>query len=188
MTEAAISRPTYASNQSAMMSPYTDHQPGTLACRTSATMPSCVLASVSPYRVSRSVTSRSLNRTRPFSIRLILDRDALISYPACSGEMPAVSRKRCNWMPSSMRGTVGPRPSAAAGLPSRSAVLILTPRADGLGSSARQRASHCVPVHCVPYGHRRAAATLATSVHTRHLITALRRRHDFVYEDLPVIT
>src|SRR5271165_1146481 len=160
MTEAAISRPRYASNQSAMTSPYFDHQPGELACRTSATMPVTVLESVTPYRVSRSVTSRSLNRTRPFSIRLILDRDALISYPACSGETPAASRKRCSWMLSSMRGTVGPKASAAGPL-SRSTVLILTPRADGLAPSALR----------VPDGHHRAAVSLATAVHTRNHIT-----------------
>lgn len=38
--------------------------------------------------------------------RLILDRDAGISQPACSGVMPAASRKRRNWLPSSMRSTV----------------------------------------------------------------------------------
>ena len=107
MTEAAVSRPRYASNQSAMTSPYFDHQPGALACRVRSTRPSRVFSSVTPYRVSRSVTSRSLNRTRPFSIRLILDRDARISYAAWSGVTPAASRKRCSWMPTSMRGTVG---------------------------------------------------------------------------------
>ena len=51
-------------------------------------------ALVTPYRVSRSSTSRTFNPTRPVSIRLILDRDARISKPAFSAEMPAVSRKR----------------------------------------------------------------------------------------------
>ena len=91
-----------------MMSPYLDHQPGVLACRVSVTRPDRVFSSVMPYRVSRSVTSRSLKRTRPFSIRLILDREARISYAAWSGVMPAASRNRCSWIPTSMRGTVGP--------------------------------------------------------------------------------
>ena len=91
MTEAAISRPRYDSNQSAMMSPYLDHQPGVLACRASVHQAGTAASSVTPYSLSRSVTSRSLNRTRPFSIRLILDRDARISYAACSGVMPAAS-------------------------------------------------------------------------------------------------
>src|SRR5436190_17931375 len=80
MTDAAVSSPRYDSNQSAMMSPYLDHQPGVLACRVSVTRPDRVFSSVMPYRASRSVTSRSLKRTRPFSIRLILDREARISY------------------------------------------------------------------------------------------------------------
>jgi hypothetical protein len=62
-----------------MMSPYLDHQPGVLACRASVTSLPRICSSVMPYSVSRSVTSRSLNRTRPFSIRLILDREARIS-------------------------------------------------------------------------------------------------------------
>ena len=123
MTVAAVSRPRYDSNQSAMMSPYFDHQPGVLACRASTTSLVRVCSSVMPYSVSRSVTSRSLNRTRPFSIRLILEREARISYAACSGVMPADSRYRCSSMPTSMRGTVGPWASAAGGS-SRCIVLI----------------------------------------------------------------
>ena len=48
-----------------MMSPYLDHQPGVLACRVSVTRPDRIFSSVMPYRVSRSVTSRSLKRTVP---------------------------------------------------------------------------------------------------------------------------
>ena len=62
-------------------------------------------SSVTPYKVSRSMTSRILNPTRPVSSRLILDREPRISAPACSGVTPAASRRRRNWAPSSMRRT-----------------------------------------------------------------------------------
>ena len=38
--------------------------------------------------------SQGLNPTRPVSIRLIFDRDARISYPAFSAEIPVASRSR----------------------------------------------------------------------------------------------
>src|SRR5260370_14808750 len=126
MTEAAASRPRYASNQSVRTSPYFDHQPGALACRASDRMPARTCSSVTLYRVSRSATSRSLTPTRPFSMRLILDRDARISYPAASGVTPAASRKRCSWLPSIMRSTVEAKVSAGGSPPGETA-LILAP-------------------------------------------------------------
>src|ERR1035441_5359943 len=52
--------------------------------------------------------SRSLKLTRPCSMRLILERDARMAYPARSGAMPAASRKRRSCAPSIMRRTVAP--------------------------------------------------------------------------------
>ncbi len=90
------------------MSSYFAHQPWLLACRASASIRSRSCGSVTPYRLSRSETSRSLKPTRPCSTRLILDREARISYPAWSGVRPAASRRRRSWIPSSIRRTVGP--------------------------------------------------------------------------------
>src|SRR5215472_9084798 len=95
------------------MSEYFAHQPWALACSTSASSPARVCSSMTPYRVSRSATSRGLKLTRPCSRRLILDREARISYPARSGVIPASSRRRRSWVPRSMRSTVGP-PRASA--------------------------------------------------------------------------
>ena len=79
MTEAAPSRPRYDSNQSGSTSSYFDHQPGVLAPWARASILALTCSSATPYRVSRSSTSRLLNPTRPCSMRLILERDARIS-------------------------------------------------------------------------------------------------------------
>jgi hypothetical protein len=79
---------------------------GALDCPTSARNFDRRTSSVTPYKVSRSVISRLLSLTLPSSSRLILDWDARISYPACSGVMPAASRRRRSRLPSSMRSTV----------------------------------------------------------------------------------
>ena len=79
MVAAAASRPTYVSNQSGRISLYFRHQSSVLDCLTSARNFDRVSSSVTPYKVSRSVTSRLLSLTRPFSSRLILERDARIS-------------------------------------------------------------------------------------------------------------
>src|SRR6266576_6309577 len=75
-TEAAPSSPRYSSNQSGSRSPYLDHQPGAFASWADASILARSFSSVTPYRVSKSATSRSLNLTRPCSMRLIFDRDA----------------------------------------------------------------------------------------------------------------
>jgi hypothetical protein len=56
-----------------------DGDPGAFACRASDSIPARRCSSVTPYMVSRSATSRSLKLTRPFSMRLIFERDARIS-------------------------------------------------------------------------------------------------------------
>src|SRR5450756_1833170 len=88
------------------MSPYFAHQSGALDWRARARTSDRCWPPVAPYRVRRSSMSRVLNPTRPVSMRLILDRDARISYPAFSAEMPAASRRRRSCAPSSMRRTV----------------------------------------------------------------------------------
>ena len=79
MTEAAPSRPRYSSNQPGRTSSYFDHQPGALACWAKESSLARICSSPTPYRVSRSATSRLLNPTRPCSMRLIFERDARIS-------------------------------------------------------------------------------------------------------------
>ena len=79
--------------------------------------------------VSRSVTSRILNLTRPVSIRLILDRDPLIRPPATSGVMPAASRKRRNCVPSSRRSTIastGAPPKPGNGCSPPGSIVLIT--------------------------------------------------------------
>src|SRR4051812_35101043 len=61
-----------------------------------------------PYSVNRSSTSRVLKLTRPSSIRLILDSEARIEYPAASRVIPRASRSRLSCDPSSMRRTTDP--------------------------------------------------------------------------------
>ena len=73
--------------------------------------------SVTPYRLSRSRTSRSLNPTRPFSIRLILERDDRMCHPAVSGVIPAASRNRLSWLPSIIRATADPTLASWSGSP-----------------------------------------------------------------------
>ena len=70
-----------------------------------------------PYRESRSATSRSLNPTRPSSSRLIFAGEARIASPACSRVTPAASRRRRSWAPSAMRSTVGPPPATGETAP-----------------------------------------------------------------------
>jgi hypothetical protein len=93
-----------------------------LACRAKARRASRSVLSFTPYSVSRSATSRSLNPTRPSSIRLILDSDARISHPAASRVTPLASRSLRSCEPSRIRSTVGP-PAPGSGpvvtLPSR---------------------------------------------------------------------
>ena len=79
MVVAAASSPRYVSNQSGRMSLYFVHQSGELDWLASARNFDRRPSSVTPYKVSRSVMSRLLSLTRPFSSRLILDRDARIS-------------------------------------------------------------------------------------------------------------
>src|ERR1700761_2282358 len=77
----------YGSNQCGSRSPKSCHQPGLPASRARLSRLSRSAVSVTPYRVSRSSTSRSLKPTRPCSIRLILEweprmaSDALIATP-----------------------------------------------------------------------------------------------------------
>ncbi len=61
-----------------------------------------------PYRVSRSAMSRSLNPTRPCSMRLIFECEPRMLTAARSVVMPASSRRRRRWPPSTRRCTVGP--------------------------------------------------------------------------------
>jgi hypothetical protein len=124
MMAAAVSRPRYSSNQSAVTSAKDVHQPGSFACRCSAFILARKCGSVTEYRASRSSTSRSLNPTRPFSSRLIFERDPRIAWAASSQETPAWVRSRCNWSPSISRWRVGPRPPV-----SESPLLIFFPPA-----------------------------------------------------------
>lgn len=61
--------------------------------------------------------SLDLKLTRPNSIRLILDSDARIEYPAASRVMPRDSRSRLSCEPSSMRRTTDPPGSTAVTSP-----------------------------------------------------------------------
>jgi hypothetical protein len=76
------------------MSLYCVHHSGSRDRLARATTFARCFSSSTPYKVSRSSMSRSLNPTRPVSIRLIFDRDARISYPAFSAEIPTASRRR----------------------------------------------------------------------------------------------
>ncbi len=96
ITEAAASSPTYGSSHDGRMSEYACHQPGVFASRARFSSAARSSASVTPYRVSRSATSRSLNPTRPCSIRLILECDPRIAPAACSAVIPRDSRSRCS--------------------------------------------------------------------------------------------
>ena len=79
ITDATASRPRYISNQSGRISLYFDHQPGAFARLARSSVPCRTVSSLTPYKVRRSAMSRSLKLTRPFSMRLILDRDPRIS-------------------------------------------------------------------------------------------------------------
>ena len=63
---------------------------------------------VTPYRVSRSPTSRSLNPTQPCSIRLILEREPRIAAAACPAVIPRASRSRCSRPLGTSQCTAGP--------------------------------------------------------------------------------
>src|SRR6185312_13462891 len=108
MTEAAASSPTYDSAHKGRMSEYACHQPRAFASLARLSSAARSSASVTPYKVSRSATSRALKPTRPCSIRLILECEPRIASAACSAVMPRDSRSRCSWLPSTRRWTVRP--------------------------------------------------------------------------------
>src|SRR5262252_10509825 len=64
--------------------------------------------------------SRSLKLTRPSSIRLILDPEARMVYPASSRVTPLASRNLRSWEPRRIRSTVGPLPGCAVITPAPS--------------------------------------------------------------------
>src|ERR1700759_1415239 len=107
-------------------------------------------SSVTPYKVSRSLMSRCFSRTRPFSRRLILDRDARISKPACSAVTPAASRKRRSWLPSSTRSTAASTDDSGRsgnGSPSPGPTLIIVcSRADELGCAPATAPPGAAPI------------------------------------------
>src|SRR6266567_855432 len=90
------------------MSLYCCHHPGALAWRASASSSSRPVSSVTPYRLSRSATSRCLAPLRPRSKRLILECVARIASAASSRVMPLASRNRRSCAPSAIRNAVGP--------------------------------------------------------------------------------
>src|ERR1700761_1845900 len=123
----------YGSNQCGSRSPKSSHQPGLPASRARLSRLSRSAVSLTPYRESRSSTSRSLNPTRPCSIRLILEWEPRMASAACSVVISRASRSRRSWAPRTIRWTVGPlarRPKFRTG-PSQAApsdALIATPR------------------------------------------------------------
>jgi hypothetical protein len=78
------------------------------ACSASASMVACSASSLTPYRVSRSATSRDLNPVRPCSSRLIFDLEPRIARPAPSGLTLTASRSRRSRAPGSGVPTVRP--------------------------------------------------------------------------------
>src|SRR5918911_897737 len=104
-----------------MTSSYSRHQPARLASRTRTSTASRCSGSVIPYSMRRSLTSLSLNATRPSSSRLIFDSEARIVNPASAREIPFSSRRRRRWAPTSMRRTVT-LPVAGSAMP-RSALI-----------------------------------------------------------------
>src|SRR5215510_6742480 len=132
MMEAACSSPMYSSSHRGRMSLYGCHQPGVAACRVSASICSRSAGSVTPYRVSRSATSRCRAALRPRSRRLILEWVARIASAACPVVVPLASRNRRSCAPSAMRSTVGPL-RAQANAPSAGRPLGV--RADSLSAA-----------------------------------------------------
>src|SRR6516162_10145464 len=114
MMDAAFSSPTYISNHRGRMSRYCCHQPGVLAWRARASSSSRSTSSVTPYRVSRSATSRCLAPLLPRSRRLILEWVARIASAASATETWLSSRSRRSWAPSAIRSAVGPLRAATS--------------------------------------------------------------------------
>src|SRR6185312_15484484 len=86
-------------------------------------------SSLTPYISSKSTTSRSLNPTLPSSMRLILEPDARIAYPASSRVIPLASRSLRSWEPRRMRRTVGPLPGCTEITPTPLVLPLRNPSA-----------------------------------------------------------